>query len=278
VSAYAHGRWQSYTAKDGLPAGDVACLTVDAAGVAWVGTASGLAFVSGGRVGVPANAPAVLAEPIAGLAADERGSMWIATSNHVLRASRDGLLRGELTDAGLRSYGPPDGLHSAEGVRRHRSVVADAGGRVWFSLGRGLSMLDTTSVAAGSAPAIVHIESLSADGLPIDLRGAVRIPAGRQRLTLTYAGLSLAVPERVRFRYRLDGFDGAWSEPVTTRSTVYTNLGPGPYRFRVMATNSDGEWSRAEASVSFAIAPRVWQTTWFQFGCLVAVVFGSAGL
>ena len=278
VSAYAHGQWQSFAAKDGLPAGDVACLTVDAAGVAWVGTANGLAFVSGGRVGVPANAPAVLAEPIAGLAADERGSMWIATSNHVLRAPRDQLLSGELTDAGLRSYGLPDGLHSVEGVRRHRSVVADARGRVWFSLGRGLSMLDITSVAAGSAPAIVHVESLSADGIPMNLRGALRIPAGRQRLTLAYAGLSLAVPERVRFRYRLDGFDSDWSEPVTTRSTVYTNLGPGPYRFRVMASNSDGEWSSAEAAVSFAIAPRVWQTTWFQIGCVVAVVFGSAGL
>ena len=178
--------------------------------------------------------------PIAGVASDERGSLWIATSNRVLRVPRDKLLRGELTDADVRSYGLPDGLHSVEGVRRHRSVVVDRAAAGSGSRSAGVCRwLDPAYAAGGSAPAIVHVESVSADGTPVDLRGAVRIPAGRQRLTFTYAGLSLAVPERVRFRYRLDGFDRDWSEPVTTRSTVYTNLGPGPYRFRVMASNSD---------------------------------------
>jgi ligand-binding sensor domain-containing protein len=278
VSAHTHGRWQSYLATDGLPSSDVACLTVDSAGVVWVGTANGLAFVSGGRVAVPANGPDVLRESVAGVATDERGAIWIATSNHVVRVPRDKLLRGELSGADVRSYGLPDGLHSVDGVRRHRSVVVDPVGRVWLSLGRGLSMTDPADAAGGSAPAIVHVESVSADGTPVDLRGAVHIPAGRQRLTFTYAGLSLSVPERVRFRYRLDGFDGDWSEPVTVRSTVYTNLGPGAYRFRVIASNGDDQWSSAEAAVSFAIAPRVWQTTWFQLAGAVAIVLGSAGL
>ncbi len=151
--------------------------------------------------------------------------------------------------------------------------------RVWFSLGRGLSMIDTGRPDRGSTPAIPHVETLSVDGRAVDVRGAaVRLPAGSQRLTFTYAGLSLSVPERVRFRYRLDGFDSAWSEPVSARETVYTNLGPGPYRFRVMASNSEGEWNSAEAAVDFSIAPRVWQTTWFQLAGIVAIIMGSAGL
>jgi signal transduction histidine kinase/ligand-binding sensor domain-containing protein len=278
LSALAKGKWRSYSAKDGLPSSDVSCLRVDSAGVVWIGTASGLAFVGASGIQVPRQTPAVLREAISGMAPDANGSLWIATSNHVVRASRDGLAEGELQDADFREYGLADGLHSVEGVRRHHSVVPDTRGRVWFSLGRGLSMVDTTRAAPASAPAIAHVEAISADGATIDLRGTARVPAGRQRLTFRYAGLSLAVPERVRFRYRLDGFDHDWSAPVTGREAVYTNLGPGDYRFRVVASNSDGDWSPAEAAVAFAIDPRVWQTTWFQLACAGAIILGSTGL
>jgi signal transduction histidine kinase len=84
--------------------------------------------------------------------------------------------------------------------------------------------------------------------------------------------LSLSLPERVRFRYRLDGYDGAWSEPVAAREAAYTNLGPGPYRFRVTASNPDGIWSGNESSVAFQIDPAYWQTLWFQ-GAILALAF-----
>jgi signal transduction histidine kinase/ligand-binding sensor domain-containing protein len=277
VSALSAGRWRNYLMSDGLPSNDVASLVADSAGVLWMGTAGGLAFFDAGRIGVPQKGPEILREPIAGLASDGRGSIWIAATNGVLRVARNKLIHDELNDGDARQYGLADGLQSVEGVRRHRSVVTDSG-RVWFSLGRGLSMIDTARPDAGSVPAIAHVETLSVDGRVIDLGGAVRVPAGSHRLTFTYTGLSLSVPERIRFRYRLDGFDSAWSAPVAARETVYTNLGPGPYRFRVTASNSDGEWSNAEAAVDFSIAPRVWQTTWFQLAGSVAIILGSAGL
>jgi signal transduction histidine kinase len=92
----------------------------------------------------------------------------------------------------------------------------------------------------------------------------MRIPAAHQRFTFSYAGLSLSVPERVRFRYRLDGFDRDWSEPVAEREATYTNLDAGPYRFRVMASNSDGLWNSAESAMQFEIEPVFWQTWWFR--------------
>ncbi len=99
----------------------------------------------------------------------------------------------------------------------------------------------------------------------IRVQGPVRIPAGRQRITFDYTGLSLSVPGRVRFKYRLDGFDRGWSQPVATREANYTNLGPGSYRFHVIASNPDGVWNSAEAGVGFEIQPAFWQTWWFRY-------------
>ena len=124
--------------------------------------------------------------------------------------------------------------------------------------------------ARSSAPAVVHVSGLSADGRPVGLEGAPRIPPRPQRVTLSYAGVSLSVPERVRFRYRLDGFDQDWSDPVATREAAYTNLGPGAYQFRVTASNSDGLWNGSEATLRFAIAPAPWQTWWVQLLGVVA--------
>jgi len=82
--------------------------------------------------------------------------------------------------------------------------------------------------------------------------------------------LSLSDPERVRYRYRLDGFDRDWSEPVTARSAVYTNLSPGSYHFRVIACNNDGIWNDVGATLDFSVAQAWYQTNWFRLLCVVA--------
>jgi len=274
VSALADGQWHSYSS--GLPSNDISCLDVDSDGVAWIGTGSGLAVIDKGEVRSPKNR-LLPQETIVGIVADSAGFIWIASATRVVRVARERLLHGDVSDADVREYGVPDGLQSTEGVRRYRSAVADASGRVWLSLGHGLSMTDPSRRAA-TAPVLTHVESVLADGRSMSLDGPVRVPAGPQRLTFGYTGLSLSVPDRVRFRYRLDGFDRDWSEPVAARESTYTNLGPGRYRFRVMASNSEGEWNPAEAAVDLRIDPRIWQTTWFQLSAVIAIVLGSAGL
>jgi signal transduction histidine kinase len=131
-------------------------------------------------------------------------------------------------------------------------------------------VVDPARLTSSSAPAIVHIQTIFADGSPVDVRGPVRIPAHRQRITFGYAGLSLSVPERVRFRYALDPFDRGWSEPTASREAVYTNLGPGSYRFRVIASNTDGVWNGSETALGFEIEPAFWQTGWFRLSGLLA--------
>jgi signal transduction histidine kinase/ligand-binding sensor domain-containing protein len=279
LSALSNGVWKTYHTRDGLPSDTINCLTEAPHRGLWIGTAAGVAFFDGSHLLTPLHAPQALQDEILGIEADSGGSLWIATSNRVLRVNGDKLLQGTIGESGLREYGIADGLPGTEGVKRQRSVTKDARGRIWFSTGRGLSVVDPARATLSSAPALVHVQAIAADGVPIALQGqVVRIPPGRQRITFNYVGLSLSVPERVRYRYMLEGFDRAWSEPVAAREAVYTNLSPGPYRFRVIASNSDGLWSGAETSMPFDIDPAFWQTRWFQLSGVLAILAAVVAL
>ena len=276
LSALANDRWRTYTTKDGLPSDNVNCLLEDSSGTLWIGTEAGLAFEDHGRFQSPANVPVALREQVLGLAADKFGSIWMATSNHVLRVNRDKLMRGALDDGDIREYGRSDGLRGVEGVRRSSSVVTDPAGRIWFSLNNGISVVDPARLSSNAAPAIAHVQAILADGRPIPLLGPILIPGGRQRITLDLAGLSLSVPERVRLRYQLEGFDHGWSEPTATRQAVYTNLPPRSYRFRLIASNPDGAWSGNEAAIGFEVEPLFWQTWWFRLSAVLAIALLTA--
>ena len=278
LSTYANGRWTTLGEQQGLPSSDVITVHADADGILWAGTASGLAYVSAGRVVVPQSDVASLKEPVNGIAIDPRGWLWIATSNHVLRVSRRGLLDNKIDGLGVREYGLADGLRSLDTMKRHRSVIADAAGRIWFSFNRSLSVVDPSRALGPSPPAIVHMQEVSADGRSMSPSGMVRLPSPRQRVTFSFTGLSLAVPDRIRFRYRLDGFDGDWSAPTSAREAVYTNLGPGPYTFRVMASNSDGLWNGSEAVVQLEIGRVFWQTPWFRTAAAASLALIVLGL
>jgi len=272
VSAMSQKKWRTYSANDGLPSEEVNCLLKDSAKTMWIGTGEGLAYVSDGQVHAPRSVPESLRAPIFGMEEDKNGWLWIATSGHVLRVARDKLLSGVVSAVDVREYDRADGLESTEGVKRSRSVVSDSAGRIWFSLSSGLSVVDPSRVAAGSALAIAHVEALSVDGNPMNLQDMIHIPASPRRITFTYTGLSLATPERVRFRYFLENFDRTWSEPIATREAVYTNLGAGAYRFRVTASNGDSLWSGSETSLRFEIEPLFWQTAWFRIACVALIL------
>lgn len=272
VSSLRDGHWRVFGTSEGLPSADVNCLATDSSGVLWIGTAAGPAWFDAGRIRSPSEVPADLHEQILGIADDHKGRLWIATSGHVLRVNREKLLGGSLSSADVHEYGVSDGLHGTEGVKRQQSVFADPLGRIWFSMNRGISVVDPIRASTDSVPVFTQIQAVSGDGVAMNLNGPVRLPSGRQRITFSYAGLSLSVPERVHYRYRLYGFDRGWSDPVTSREAVYMNLSPGSYRFRVIASNSEGIWNDPGATLDFSVTPAWFQTTWFRVLCVVAVL------
>ena len=272
LNELSEGHLRAYTSRDGLPPGNVNCLLPDSNGVLWIGTDNGLAFLRSGTVhALSDDVPDSVREEIFAIAEDEAGALWMATAKHIVRVDRDKLLRQAVASSDIREYGLGDGLLSTQGVRRHKSIAVDPSGGIWFSTNRGLSFVSPTSMKFDSAPPLVHVDGISVDGRLIHLGEQIRVRPPYQKITLSYSGLSLSFPTRVRFMYRLDGFDQSWTEPTSAREATYTNLESGQYRFHVMASNSDGVWNDSEAAIlPFEVDPVLWQTWWFRVSCVVA--------
>jgi signal transduction histidine kinase len=250
-------------------------LATDPEGGLWIAGSAGLFHWSGGQIEAVRNASELLGGGILGLVADTAGNLWVTTERRVVALSRAALLGDSKPSAAVREFGLADGLPSTCGIRRDHSVAKDLHGRIWFSLLGGLAVVDSSRPGA-LVPALVHIESAAVDGSPLRRDNRIRYRSDRQRVVFNFVGVSLAVPRRVRYRYRLDGYDSDWSRPTESREAAYTNLEPASYTFRVMASNSEGLWNGESADVPFEVEPRLSQTLWFRLtalGFVAAAIF-----
>jgi signal transduction histidine kinase/ligand-binding sensor domain-containing protein len=270
------GRWTAYTARDGLPPGPIESLFLDDANTLWIGTTKGISFLQAGIVHVPLGAPTAIYGEIVGIA-ERSGWLWITTRDHVLRVRRAALLTQSFQQGDYREFGLADGLPSLEGVKRNRSVVEDDQGRLWFSLNKGISVLQPSVFTKPTFALTTRMDGVVVDGKLIAPVEDLRIPAGGHRFTFRYAGVNASHPSEVSFRYRLDNIDSGWSEPTALREIDYTNIPPGRFQFRVVARNPDGIWSQQESTMSFQVEPAYWQTRWFQVCCAAALVLLGLG-
>lgn len=272
LEAFRNGKWRKYGGEDGLPPGRVNSLAVDGDGVLWIGSSSGLLYWSGARIESARNAPDSLQGEIYGLTADDSGNLWAVTDRHVVSIACASLLGGQSKGpAAVRQFGMADGLPSTRGIRRDHSVAKDPSGRIWFSLQGGLCVVNP-SLPSAVAPALVKVESVAVDGRPLSTGAAARYPSSGRRVVFNFIGVSLTLPGRVRYRYRLDGYDTDWSPANESREAAYTNLSPARYTFRVMASNSEGLWNGTPANVTLEVEPQLSETWWFRMTglCLTA--------
>ncbi|HMJ60837.1 MAG TPA: triple tyrosine motif-containing protein, partial [Bryobacteraceae bacterium] len=159
-------------------------------------------------------------------------------------------------------------------------------GRLWFPTYGGVLIVDPARQKHNVRPPPVYVERVETSGAALNepasnkkdtLRDGGTFRSGRN-LQIAYTALSFVGPERVLFRYRLDGFDSDWIDAGTRRTAYYTNLPPGAYRFRVIACNKDGVWNEAGASFGFSVSPRLYQTAWFYVPCVLLLLVAAASL
>ena len=210
---------------------------------------------------------------------DSAGNLWVyAQCGLVEIAAKDVQEWWENSDIAVQ---PSLVLDVFDGAQANRASFPGAArsvdGRLWFSNGYGLQMIDPAHLAMKSAPP-VHVEEIIADRKQYSPQEGLRIPPRTRDLEIDYTALSLAVPQKVRFRYKLEGRDNDWQDPGTRRQAFYTDLRPRKYTFRVIACGSDGVWNEAGASLAFSVAPAWYQTIWFLALCILAgiVVVWSA--
>ena len=143
-------------------------------------------------------------------------------------------------------------------------------GRVWFATGVVVQVVDPSVLSQKALPAQTYIESLVADRKEFDAKPNLEIPPNPRDLQIDYTSPTFTIPQRVKFRYRLDGYDREWHDAGTRRQAFYTDLPPGKYSFRVSASNSDGVWSGSAAKLDFSVSPAYYQTNWFRTACVAA--------
>ena len=152
------------------------------------------------------------------------------------------------------------------------SALPGRHGRLWLATNHGVAWIDPASIRRNRLIPPVIVQSITAGDMSYEPVAQLKLPQRTTSLRIDYTALSLMVPERVRFRYRLTGADDDWQDPGPRRQAFYTNLGPGPHRFQVIASNNDGVWNERGATIDFDIAPTFYQTGWFLGLCIATAV------
>jgi ligand-binding sensor domain-containing protein/signal transduction histidine kinase len=216
-------------------------------------------------------------DEIYGIAADDRDRLWLASSTGIFSVNRRELLQfavGQIHRVASTPFSPLDGLQTVEckpGVQPAAWRMRD--GRLSFSTIRGLIAIDPDHTQLKMDPPPVVIESVAIDGRSQSLARSLiktrELAPGEENLEFRYTALSLRAPQRITFRYKLEGFDRDWVDAGTRRQAFYTNLRPGDYQFRVTACNADGTCNEAGTSLAFVLPARFYQQTWFYLACVV---------
>jgi signal transduction histidine kinase/ligand-binding sensor domain-containing protein len=202
---------------------------------------------------------------------DGIGHLWFATGNGIARCDCGGAGMQAAGCSHRIEFGAADGLRSREtATNSHPSAWRSRDGHLWFATPKGLVEVDPAHL--NTVPPPVELERFAVDDVAHRATDSLlRVEAGHVHFQFDYAGLSFIAPQKVRYRYMLEGFDHGWTEAGARRSAYYTNIPPGRYTFRVQAANNDGLWNTEGAALAFELRPHFYQTIWFYALLLVAV-------
>ena len=289
------GQRSVLTRNEGLPSDVIRTLHRDGEGALWVGTGGGLALVSKGRVTAFTRAQGLPDEVISQILEDDLGFLWFGCNQGIFRVPRLELLKvaqGAATSVHPIGYGRAEGMESLECTGGfHPAGLKTRDGQLWFSTTKGLVQVDPARISLNVSPPPVTVEEILGDGVPVYSDGEesnaasiaatapfLKLKPGVQRMEFRFSSLSLAAPERNRFRYRLQGMERDWVEAGPQRVVAYPGLPPGRYEFQVKASNNDGVWNETGAAVRFQILPHIHQKWWARALALAALLVGVGWL
>lgn len=279
MSRFKDGVFTSYTTEQGLSNNHVRDIYEDADGTRWIGTyGGGLNRFKDGRFTPITTKEGLFDNIVSRILEDDHGNLWMSCNRGIYRASRkelNDLAEGHTKTITCIPYGVADGMLSNETNGGSQPAGwKDHEGKLWFPTIRGVVRIDPDNL--NELPPPVVIEQTLVDKSPADSpQGPVEMRPGQSDLEIHYTGLSFVAPEKVRFRYKLEGYDRDWVDARERRVAFYTNIPSGNYTFRVMAANNDGVWSTQDATIQLVVVPPFWRTWWFISFCVLAVTAGA---
>jgi signal transduction histidine kinase/ligand-binding sensor domain-containing protein len=267
---------QLFDAEQGLDVGNVMAFLASA-GQIWVGGELGFARFDGERFVPLLNTSGADFRGTSGIVKASNGDFWLNAIAGIVRIpgkEMERAIRDPAHRVECETFDYLDGVPGmAVQLRQLPTAIETTDGRIWFGMTTGIVSIDPTRRVRNPLPPPVTIWSLSSGSIRYPNTGAaLRLPKHTRDLQIEYSAGSLTVPERVRFRYKLEGLDSVWQDVGGRREARYTNLGPGRYAFRVTAANNDGVWNDTGASIAFTIAPAFYQTRWFYALCALTCV------
>jgi signal transduction histidine kinase len=275
------GAFENFTTTNGLSSNVVTALLARADGTLLIGTEDHGWDVWDGHEFHPQMQDGLSTLTVRAILDDGRGHLWFATQSGIARCDLGAMKgAGALPDcAHWMEFGTADGLRSREtATNSHPSAWRSRDGRLWFATPRGLVEADPAHFPVNQLAPPVAIERFTVDDVAQPaLHGAdfrTKVAAGRVHFEFDYAGISFVAPQKVMYRYMLEGFDKSWTDAGSRRTAYYTNIPPGRYTFRVQAENNDGVWNTDGAAFSFELEPHFYQTVWFYALLLAAIAAG----
>ncbi|MYN40035.1 histidine kinase [Duganella sp. FT109W] len=270
----AGGKVDIYTAEQGLDLGHV--LTLHRSGTQlWAGGERGVAWFDGQRFATLHGLRGEIFRGVSGITHSKQGDLWLFGTEGLSRISAAQVARAMSTpgyEVEYERFDAHDGLlGAASQLRPMPSLVMADDGLLWMATANRINWINPAHIARNPVPPAVLVQDIAVGEQRYSPLPGLTLPKSTSNLRIDYTALSLSIPERVRFRYRLDGVDSDWQDPGARRQAFYTNLDPGQYRFRVMAANEDGVWNPQEAQLAFSIPPTFVETAWFKLVCAMAL-------
>ena len=259
------GVFKLWSVQDGLPDGRTVWVGEDNEGVVWAGLDKGIARIKDGKVTTVNRDHGLFDNIIYSAIPDNHGRLWVDSSRGFFSLdtrSFDDFVNGKTDRVTCTDFTGLDGVKSSDRFRQKETGCRTLDGRIWFPTAQGVVMIDPDRVKTQAIAPRIYIQSTRADGTELK-PGEKTARPGKGDLEFQYAGLSYIAPQRIHYRYMLQGYNKEWVDAGTRRSAFYTNLKPGQYRFLVQACNEDGVWSTASAFVNVELLPHFYQTTWF---------------
>lgn len=279
-----NGIFMPLPAAEGLSENDVRSFMEDSSGVLWLGTASGLVRMKDGKSIAINSKQGLFDGMVYSIVSDNRGYIWMSHSKGVSRVRLQELHavadKKEQFLTTLQTYGIADGMKTAEcNGGTQASAWRSRDGRLWFATSKGLAVFDPDNLAENLQQPSVLLERILADGRAYTGVPQISFVPGISKYEFHYTSPSFRAPERVRFKYMIEGYDHEWTEAGNRRTAYYTNLPHDRhYTFRVRACNDDGVWNEVGISQQFYIAPYFYETWWFYAICSIVFVGASMGV